>query len=98
MQGFGITCKDAVHRLPALLISYPPDLPITSRREDILAAIRGHPAVILAGETGSGKTTLLPKMCLEVLGEGRGMIGGTQRRRVAARRVSPRVAEELDVR
>ncbi len=80
------------------MISYPIDLPITARRDDIIAAIRGHSAVILAGETGSGKTTQLPKMCLEVLGEGRGMIGCTQPRRVAAMSVSHRVAEELNVR
>ena len=80
------------------MIDYPPDLPITSRREDILAAIRGHQVVILAGETGSGKTTQLPKMCLEVMGDARGQIGCTQPRRVAAMSVSHRVAEELNVR
>ncbi|HYF37463.1 MAG TPA: DEAD/DEAH box helicase, partial [Prosthecobacter sp.] len=79
------------------MIRYPADLPITARREDILAAIRAHQVVVLAGETGSGKTTQLPKMCLEVQGEGRGMIGCTQPRRVAAMSVSRRVAEELDV-
>jgi ATP-dependent helicase HrpA len=79
------------------LIRYPADLPITARREDILAAVRAHQVVVLAGETGSGKTTQLPKMCLEVLGEGRGMIGCTQPRRVAAMSVSRRVAEELGV-
>jgi len=79
-------------------IRYPEDLPITARREDILAAIRGHRVVVLAGETGSGKTTQLPKMCLEVMGEARGQIGCTQPRRVAAMSVSKRVAEELNVR
>lgn len=85
-------------------IRYPEDLPITARREDILAAIRGHQVVVLAGETGSGKTTQLPKMCLEVLqelsGNSRrmGQIGCTQPRRVAAMSVSRRVAEELNVR
>ncbi|MBL9115412.1 MAG: ATP-dependent RNA helicase HrpA [Verrucomicrobiaceae bacterium] len=74
-----------------------PDLPITARREDILAAIRAHPVVILAGETGSGKTTQLPKMCLEALPDLRGQIGCTQPRRVAAMSVSRRVAEELGV-
>ena len=83
---------------PALpLIRYPADLPITARREDILAAIHSSQVVILAGETGSGKTTQLPKMCLEVLGDSRGVIGCTQPRRVAAMSVSKRVAEELDV-
>ncbi|MEN3940482.1 ATP-dependent RNA helicase HrpA [Prosthecobacter sp. SYSU 5D2] len=80
------------------MIRYPADLPITARRDDILAAIRSSQVVILAGETGSGKTTQLPKMCLEVLGDARGMIGCTQPRRVAAMSVSKRVAEELDVR
>jgi ATP-dependent helicase HrpA len=79
-------------------IRYPEDLPITARREDILAAIRGHQVVVLAGETGSGKTTQLPKMCLEVMDEARGQIGCTQPRRVAAMSVSKRVAEELNVR
>lgn len=79
-------------------IRYPEDLPITARREDILAAIRGHQVVVLAGETGSGKTTQLPKMCLEVMGESPGQIGCTQPRRVAAMSVSKRVAEELNVR
>ena len=78
-------------------ITYPPDLPITARREEILAALRGHQVVIVAGETGSGKTTQLPKMCLEAgLGE-RGRIGCTQPRRVAALSISRRVAEELRV-
>lgn len=80
------------------MIAYPPDLPITARRDDILTAIRGHQVVILAGETGSGKTTQLPKMCLEVIGDRHGQIGCTQPRRVAAMSVSRRVAEELNVR
>ncbi len=79
------------------MIRYPADLPITSRREDILAALRASQVVILAGETGSGKTTQLPKMCLEVMGDRQGQIGCTQPRRVAAMSVSKRVAEELDV-
>jgi ATP-dependent helicase HrpA len=78
-------------------ISYPPDLPITPRREEIIAAIRQNQVVILAGETGSGKTTQLPKMCLEALHDVRGQIGCTQPRRVAAMSVSKRVAEELNV-
>lgn len=80
------------------VIRYPADLPITARREEIVAAIRQHQVVILAGETGSGKTTQLPKMCLEAAGDGlRGKIGCTQPRRVAAMSVSKRVAEELGV-
>ncbi|MGV3660380.1 MAG: ATP-dependent RNA helicase HrpA [Prosthecobacter sp.] len=78
-------------------IRYPADLPITARREEIVAAILQNQVVILAGETGSGKTTQLPKMCLEALPDVRGMIGCTQPRRVAAMSVSKRVAEELNV-
>ena len=66
-----------------------------SGADEIAAAIRDHQVVIVAGETGSGKTTQLPKICLE-LGRGvRGMIGHTQPRRIAARTVADRVAEEL---
>ncbi len=80
-------------RVPA--ISYPPELPVTQRRDDIAAAIRDHQVVIVAGETGSGKTTQLPKICLE-LGRGRKqLIGHTQPRRIAARSVAERIAEEL---
>src|SRR5437773_9674607 len=77
-------------------IVYPPELPVSERRDNIAAAIRDHQAVIVCGETGSGKTTQLPKICLE-LGRGvHGMIGHTQPRRLAARTVAERVAEELD--
>ena len=79
--------------VPAL--SYPENLPVSQRREDLLAAIADHQVVVVAGETGSGKTTQLPKLCLE-LGRGvRGMIGHTQPRRIAARSVAERIAEEL---
>ena len=79
--------------LPA--ISYPPELPVSQRRDDLATAIAGHQVVVVAGETGSGKTTQLPKICLE-LGRGvQGMIGHTQPRRLAARTVAERVASEL---
>jgi ATP-dependent helicase HrpA len=76
-------------------ISYPAELPITARIDDIRDAIRDHQVVVIAGETGSGKTTQLPKICLE-LGRGvRGLIGHTQPRRIAARAVADRIAEEV---
>ncbi|RYD79373.1 MAG: hypothetical protein EOP84_13125, partial [Verrucomicrobiaceae bacterium] len=65
-------------------ISYPPDLPVSQRREEIVAALRAHQVLIVAGETGSGKTTQLPKMCIEAGLAERGRIGCTQPRRVAA--------------
>jgi ATP-dependent helicase HrpA len=78
-------------------VAYPEELPITSRVEEIKKTIADHQVVILAGETGSGKTTQLPKICLE-LGRGiKGMIGHTQPRRVAARTVGNRIADELGV-
>ena len=78
-------------------IRYPEHLPVVQRRADLLAAIRDHQVVVVAGETGSGKTTQLPKLCLE-LGRGvAGTIGHTQPRRIAARAVAERVAEELGV-
>ncbi len=77
-------------------ISYPEDLPVSARRDDIAAALRDAQVVVVAGETGSGKTTQLPKIALE-LGRGvRGRIGHTQPRRIAARSVAERIAEELD--
>jgi ATP-dependent helicase HrpA len=81
----------------APVISYPPQLPVTAHREELLAAIRDNQVVVVAGETGSGKTTQLPKLCLE-LGRGvDGMIGHTQPRRLAARTVAERIADELNV-
>ncbi|PRX47132.1 ATP-dependent helicase HrpA [Prauserella shujinwangii] len=76
-------------------ISYPDELPVSRRRDDLAEAIRDHQVVIVAGETGSGKTTQLPKICLD-LGLGvRGQIGHTQPRRLAARTVAERIAAEL---
>src|SRR5262249_22994483 len=73
----------------------PPQLPVSQRKDQIAAAIRDNQVVIVAGETGSGKTTQLPKICLE-LGRGvTGQIGHTQPRRIAARTVAERIAEEL---
>ncbi len=78
-------------------LDYPEQLPVSERREDILAALRDHQVVVVAGETGSGKTTQLPKLCLE-LGLGRrGLVGHTQPRRLAARSVATRLAEEMQV-
>jgi len=75
-------------------ISYPEELPITRQRQELLDAIRRNRVVVVAGETGSGKSTQLPKMCLE-LGRGvDGWIGHTQPRRIAARSIAERVAEE----
>ena len=77
-------------------VAYPPELPVSERRSEILEAIRDHQVVVVAGETGSGKTTQIPKICLE-LGRGvTGTIGHTQPRRIAARTVAERIAEELD--
>ncbi|MEV4410891.1 ATP-dependent RNA helicase HrpA [Catellatospora sp. NPDC049609] len=76
-------------------VTYPAELPVSQKRDDIADAIRDHQVVIIAGETGSGKTTQIPKICLE-LGRGvRGLIGHTQPRRLAARTVAERIAEEL---
>ncbi|WP_406637516.1 ATP-dependent RNA helicase HrpA [Pseudarthrobacter quantipunctorum] len=80
-----------------LHIAYPAELPVSERREDLMAAIAANQVTIIAGETGSGKTTQIPKMCLELgLGEN-GLIGHTQPRRLAARTVAERIAEELGV-
>ncbi len=77
-------------------ISYPPELPVSARRDDIAAAIRDHQVVVVAGETGSGKTTQLPKVLLEMgYGAEGKLIGHTQPRRIAARSVAERIADEL---
>ncbi len=76
-------------------LSFDPDLPISARRADIAAAIRDHQVVIVCGETGSGKSTQLPKICLEMGRGTAGLIGHTQPRRIAARSVAARIAEEI---
>jgi ATP-dependent helicase HrpA len=81
-------------RVSAPEIWYP-DLPVTALRDELAATIRAHQVVVVAGETGSGKTTQLPKICLDA-GRGRdGLIGHTQPRRIAARTVAQRIADEL---
>ncbi|MET4705211.1 ATP-dependent RNA helicase HrpA [Frigoribacterium sp. UYMn621] len=77
---------------PQYVISYPEDLPVSQRRDDIAAALRSHQVVIIAGETGSGKTTQLPKILLEL---GKTSIGHTQPRRIAARTIAERISDEL---
>lgn len=80
--------------MSAPAITYPPELPVSAAREEIAAAIAEHQVVIVAGATGSGKTTQLPKICLEL---GRTSIAHTQPRRLAARTIAERIAQELRV-
>lgn len=88
------TAQQRQAKLPA--ISFP-DLPIASKRDEIIEAFTNNPVIVVAGETGSGKTTQLPKICLQA-GRGiHGQIAHTQPRRIAARTVSQRIAEELNV-
>ena len=78
-------------------VTYPPELPVTAAIDALRDAVAANQVVIVAGETGSGKSTQLPKLCLE-LGRGvLGRIGHTQPRRIAARSIARRVAEELGV-
>jgi ATP-dependent helicase HrpA len=78
-------------------LPYPEDLPITARKDEILSALVANQVIVVAGETGSGKSTQLPKICLEA-GRGTvGLIGHTQPRRIAARSLAERVADELEV-
>ena len=90
------TAQPVPERAVPAQINFPEELPVSERRADIEAAIRDHQVVILAGETGSGKTTQLPKICLN-LGRGKQLrIGHTQPRRIAARTVAQRIADELN--
>ncbi|MDO4760719.1 MAG: ATP-dependent RNA helicase HrpA [Corynebacterium sp.] len=100
LQAIATDMSHARERLHARLeripeITYPKSLPVSARKDDIAEAISNNQVVIIAGETGSGKTTQIPKICLE-LGRGRtGLIGHTQPRRLAARTVAERIADEL---
>ena len=77
------------------LVSYPEELPVSQKRDEIIEAITNNQVIVICGETGSGKTTQLPKMCLDAGLGINGMIGHTQPRRLAARSVANRIAEEL---
>ena len=89
------TPEQLAERAAAIPVIDFPDLPVSARRDEIARAIRDHQVVIVSGETGSGKTTQLPKICMQ-LGRGvAGMIGHTQPRRLAARSVADRIADEL---
>ena len=101
LEKISVDCSKALHRYEQRVadvptVNYPPQLPVSQLQEKIAKAIRNHQVVIVAGETGSGKTTQLPKICLEV-GRGlKGMIGHTQPRRLAARSVAERIADEMN--
>lgn len=90
------SCAQVVAREQSVpSIRYDDSLPIAAKRDEIKKALAEHQVLVIAGETGSGKTTQLPKICLE-MGRGRhGLIAHTQPRRIAARSVAARVAEEL---
>jgi len=100
----GLSIRSCLAALTSLRITFPESLPVSARREEIMAAMAAHQVVIVCGETGSGKTTQLPKIALAM---GRGklnhppgkpgarLIGHTQPRRIAASSVAKRIAEEL---
>ncbi|MDG1663309.1 MAG: ATP-dependent RNA helicase HrpA [Pseudomonadales bacterium] len=96
LRALQVSLKSVAKRsAPLADMTYPPSLPIASHIDRLRATIAQHPVVIVAGETGSGKTTQLPKICLQ-LGRGQfGRIGHTQPRRLAARTVAARIAEEM---
>ncbi|WP_267126438.1 ATP-dependent RNA helicase HrpA, partial [Xanthomonas sacchari] len=93
LQASQARCAARAAQQPAITLD--PQLPIAREAERIVALIREHQVVVIAGETGSGKTTQLPKLCLAAGRGAAGMIGCTQPRRIAARAVASRVAEEL---
>ena len=101
-EAFEVALAQSVERRAARAARLPlaavdPSLPIAAHADDIVALVRDHPVVVVAGETGSGKTTQLPKLCLAAGRGAAGMIACTQPRRIAARAVARRVAEELQV-
>ena len=79
---------------PAFRLHYDPALPITAHRDEVIEAIRRHQVIVLCGATGSGKSTQLPKLCVEAGRGVNGIIGHTQPRRIAARALASRLAEE----
>ena len=86
-------CQQRKQSLPEP--TYDPVLPIVNHLDEIIEAIKKHPVVVISGETGCGKTTQIPKMCMQAGRGVRGLIGCTQPRRIAARAMADRVAEEL---
>ena len=96
LERFQASCaKVEARRLSVPVMRYDDSLPIAAKRDEIKAALEKHQVLVIAGETGSGKTTQLPKICLEIGRGQHGLIGHTQPRRLAARSVAARVAEEL---
>jgi ATP-dependent helicase HrpA len=94
----GRSIEKAAARLNNLpVVSYPKELPVSQKKDEILDALKNNQVIVVAGETGSGKTTQLPKICLEAGLGVYGKIAHTQPRRLAARSVAARIAEELDV-
>ncbi|MFP4474198.1 MAG: ATP-dependent RNA helicase HrpA [Desulfatibacillaceae bacterium] len=93
---FNASTKAVRHRQKTMpRLDYPPELPITEKRPEIVEALKKHRVVVITGETGSGKTTQIPKMCLEAGRGARGVVACTQPRRVAAVTVAKRIAEEM---
>ncbi|OLU13687.1 ATP-dependent RNA helicase HrpA [Pseudomonas sp. PA1(2017)] len=96
LERFQASCaKVEARRLSVPVMRYDDALPIAAKRDEIKAVLEKHQVLVIAGETGSGKTTQLPKICLEIGRGQHGLIGHTQPRRLAARSVATRVAEEI---